>query len=163
MPTEALAQPISPEDCARALLEAVPPVMRVIRNEMRRQSKPELSVPQFRVLSYLNRQPGASLSAVADHIGLTRPAMSILVDGLVNRNLVARDTDPGDRRRLTLSLTRQGQSLYTAARGRTQARLAARLAALSPAERQALVATLEQLRGLFVPDGAEVAAPGGKG
>jgi DNA-binding MarR family transcriptional regulator len=115
-------------------------------------------VPQFRVLSFLNRQPGASLSAVADHIGLTRPAMSILVDGLVNRKLVDRETDPGDRRRLTLSLTRQGQSLYTAARQRTQARLAARLEALSPARRQALAATLEQLRELFVPDGAEVGA-----
>jgi DNA-binding MarR family transcriptional regulator len=156
MPTEPGSAQISPEDCAHALLDAVPPVMRVIRNEMRRQSKPELSVPQFRVLAYLNRVPGSSLSAVADHIGLTRPAMSILVDGLVNHKLVTRETDPGDRRRLTLSLTRAGQNLYTAARQRTQARLAARLAALSGAERQALAAALEQLRGLFVPEEAPI-------
>jgi len=154
MPTDVMLQPISPDDCARELLDAVPPVMRVIRNEMRRQSKPELSVPQFRVLSFLNRKPGESLSAVADHIGLTRPAMSILVDGLVNRKLVVRETDPGDRRRLTLSLTRQGASLYTAARQRTQERLSTRLEGLTPEERQTLAVTLHQLRGLFIAEEA---------
>ena len=156
MPTDALPQPTSPEDCARELLDAVPPVMRVIRNEMRRQSKPELSVPQFRVLSYVNRNPGASLSAVADHIGLTRPAMSILVDGLVNRKLVARETDPADRRRLTLNLTRQGQNRYASARQHTQAQLATRLAALSLVERETLAAALHQLRSLFVDEVAAV-------
>jgi DNA-binding MarR family transcriptional regulator len=148
----------SPDDCARELLEVVPPVMRVIRAEMRSQTAPELSVPQFRVLSYLNRNAGGSLSEVADHIGLTRPAMSVLVDGLVNRRLVTRETDPGDRRRLTLTLTRAGQSLYSAARQHTQARLAARLQTLSPDERAALVASLEQLRGLFRPEEAAVPA-----
>jgi DNA-binding MarR family transcriptional regulator len=146
-----LPQPASPDDCARQLLEVVPPVMRVIRAEMRSLAAPELSVPQFRVLSYLNWHAGASLSAVADHIGLTRPAMSVPVDGLVHRKLVTRQTDPDDRRRLTLTLTRQGENLYAAARQHTQARLAGRLAALSPTEREALAASLEQLRGLFIP------------
>src|SRR5258708_2116005 len=154
----------SPDDCARELLEVVPPVMRVIRTEMRSQTAPELSVPQFRVLSYLNRNAGGSLSEVADHIGLTRPAMSVLIDGLVTRTLVPRQTDPDDRRRLTLTLTRAGQNLYSAARQHTQARLAARLQTLSPAERGALVDSLEQLRGLFVPEeaGGE-SGPGGTG
>ena len=141
----------SPEDCARELLEVVPPVMRAIRAEMRSQTAPELSVPQVRVLSYLNRATGASLAQVAEHIGLTPPATSVLIDGLVNRQLVARQSDRADRRRLSLSLTRQGQSLYRTAQQHTQARLAARLAALPPSEREALVATLEALRSLFVP------------
>jgi DNA-binding MarR family transcriptional regulator len=149
MPTHS----VSPDDCARALLEVVPPVMRVIRAEMRSRSAPELSVPQFRVLAYLNWRAGASLSEVAENIGLTRPAMSLLVDGLVNRKLVKRETDTGDRRRLILELTPRGQSLYAAARQYTQARLAGRLAALSPAEREALAAALEQLRALFAPQG----------
>jgi DNA-binding MarR family transcriptional regulator len=144
--------PFSPDECAHELLEVVPPVMRVIRTEMRRQSTPDLSVPQFRVLSYLNRSAGGSLSEVADHIGLTRPAMSVLIDGLVNRKLVTRETDQDDRRRLMLTLTRAGQSLYNAAREHTQAALAARLQALDPAERQALIGSLEHLRGLFMPE-----------
>src|SRR5690349_21174241 len=106
MPTLSPTPPVSPDNCARALLEVVPPIMRVIRAEMRSQSAPELSVPQFRVLAYVNNHPGASLSEVADHIGLTRPAMSVLVDGLVNRRLMLRETDRSDRRRLTLALTR---------------------------------------------------------
>jgi DNA-binding MarR family transcriptional regulator len=150
--------PFSPDECARELLEVVPPVMRVIRAEMRRQSTPELSVPQFRVLAYLNRSAGGSLSEVADHIGLTRPAMSVLIDGLVNRKLVTRETDPDDRRRLTLTLTRAGQSLYSAAREHTQAALAARLQALPAEKRQALMGSLEELRELFTPEEAVPAA-----
>ena len=126
--------------------------MRVIRNQMRRQSAPELSVPQFRVLAYLNRRAGGSLSEVAEHIGLTRPAMSVLMNGLVNGKLVTRQTDPDDRRRLTLTLTRAGHSLYAAARQHSQAQLAAQLETLAPDERATLRATLEQLRRLFLPE-----------
>jgi len=146
-----LTHTISPDDCASALLDVVPPLMRVIRTQMRRQSAQELTVPQFRVLAYLSGHAGGSLSEVAEHIGLTRPAMSVLVDGLVGQKLVTRQTDPDDRRRLTLTLTRAGQSLYGAARQHSQAQLAARLETLTPEERAALLNTLEQLRRLFLP------------
>jgi DNA-binding MarR family transcriptional regulator len=104
------------------------------------------------VLAYLSSHAGGSLSEVAEHIGLTRPAMSVLVDGLVNQKLVTRQTAAADRRRLTLSLTRAGQALYAAARQHSQAQLAARLETLAPEERAALLTTLEQLRRLFVPN-----------
>ena len=147
-----LTRSITSDDCAHELLEVVPPLMRVIRSQMRRQSASELTVPQFRVLAYLSRRAGASLSEVAEHIGLTRPAMSVLIDGLVHRKLVTRQTDPADRRRLTLTLTRAGESLYAAARQHSQAQLAARLETLPLDERAALLETLGQLRRLFLPD-----------
>src|SRR5258708_37015420 len=96
----------SPDDCARELLEVVPPVMRVIRTEMRSKTAPELSVPQFRVLSYLNRNAGGSLSEGADHIGLTRPALPGLSDGLGTRQLAAPQPGADDRRRLTPTVAR---------------------------------------------------------
>ena len=142
---------ISSDQCARELLDVVPPLMRVIRSQMRRQSALELTVPQFRVLAYLSQHAGGSLSEVAEHIGLTRPAMSVLIEGLVNRKLVTRQTDPADRRRLTLTVTPAGHSLYAAARQHSQAQLAAQLETLAPGERAALLTTLEQLRRLFLP------------
>jgi len=72
---------ISLDECARQVLETVPLVMRTVRAEMRRRRTADLSVPQFRTLNFLNRQAGASLSQVAEHIGLTLPSMSLLVEG----------------------------------------------------------------------------------
>ena len=90
---------------AAELIEVVPSITRAIREQMRQHRTAELSVTQFRVLGYINRHAGASLSDVADHIGLTLPSMSKLVDLLVERKFVVRETDERDRRRMTLALT----------------------------------------------------------
>src|SRR5512136_2172583 len=100
----------SPDACAQEILEVVPAVMRAIRAEMRRHRMADLSVPQFRTLAFVDRNVDASLSDVAEHIGLTLPSMSKIVDGLVSRKLVTRQTHPTDRRRMTLTLTTRGQT-----------------------------------------------------
>src|SRR6266536_982420 len=96
-------------ECAGELLEVVPLIMRYIRIEMRRSRGSDLTVPQFRTLAFLTTNEGASLSSLADHIGLTLPSASKLVDGLVERKLVQRKTCPDDRRRMTLLLTGSGR------------------------------------------------------
>jgi MarR family transcriptional regulator for hemolysin len=111
-------------------------------------------VPHFRTLAYLHRHPGASLSDVAAHIGLTLPSISKMVDRLVARDLVTRRSGPQDRRRICLELTPQGESTYQAAASATRARLAERLAALSPGERAAVVQAMRTIRAVF---GAEQA------
>ncbi len=133
-------------------METVPLIMRVIRAEMRRYASPELSVPQFRTLALLGRQPGASLSAAAEHIGLTLPAMSHLVDGLVTRGLVARRASAADRRRVRLTLTPAGRNVLGAARRSTQAGLASLLASLSPAERETVVRAMHLVRRAMAPE-----------
>ena len=69
----------SPAECARHVMETVPTLMRAIRKEMRSYREAGLSVPQFRLLIYLNRNEGVSLSDVAGHLGLSLPAMSRMV------------------------------------------------------------------------------------
>jgi DNA-binding MarR family transcriptional regulator len=106
---------VTPDTCARTVMETVPLVMRFIRMVMRRQSAPLLSVPQFRALAFLHRNPGACLFAVADHLGVSRPTASTIIDRLVRRGLVARSVDPRERRRVILKLTRAGaRHLYQA-------------------------------------------------
>jgi DNA-binding MarR family transcriptional regulator len=143
---------ISLDECARQVLETVPLVMRTVRAEMRRHRAADLSVPQFRTLTFLSRQAGASLSQVAEHIGLTLPSMSSLVEGLVERKLILRNPHSVDRRRVTLTLTAQGQSVLEAAHGATQAALAEKLAALSAQDRTIVVQAMQALRPLFEPD-----------
>src|SRR6476620_5341442 len=92
-------------DCAARILDVVPAVMRSIRTQMRRQTSSELSVVQFRSLARASGTGGASVSEIAEHIGLTMPSASKLVDGLVRRGYLLRRSDPADRRRTLLAAT----------------------------------------------------------
>jgi MarR family transcriptional regulator for hemolysin len=123
--------------------------MRTLRVEMRSHRTPDLTVPQFRTLRFINRSPGVSLSDAAEHIGLTLPSMSKIVDGLVTRQLVIRQPHPEDRRRLTLSLTPSGRAMLQAALEATQACLAEALQRLSDAQRAAVIDAMRTLRPLF--------------
>jgi DNA-binding MarR family transcriptional regulator len=142
----------SPDECARHILEAIPMVMRAIRNEMRSYRGSDLSVPKFRVLIFLNRHEGASLSDIAEHMGLTLPSMSKMIDGLVARNMVIRQMDPGDRRRVTLAPTALGRTAMQSAYEATAARLAERLAALPASERRTILKAMQILESIFVSD-----------
>src|SRR5215213_381338 len=128
-------QAVSDEACAREMLDAVPLVMRVIRAHMCRH-RSGLSVPQFRTLCYLSGAAGSSLSAVADFVGLSLPAMSRLVDGLVEIGLLDRRGDDDDRRHVKLSVTRAGEAAVREARQLAQAHLAEVVSAL-PAKKRA--------------------------
>ncbi len=144
-------EPVSSKGCAAEVLDTVPFIMQFIRVEMRRSRGPEISVPQFRVLTFLNRTEGSSLSAVADRVGLSLPAMSRLIDGLVGRDLVRREEAAEDRRRVTLRLTVRGKDLVRAARTGAQARLADVLADLPPSQRAEVALAMQRLRPVFLP------------
>jgi MarR family transcriptional regulator for hemolysin len=131
------------------MLDTVPLIMRTIRSEMRSHRTPDLTVPQFRALMFLRRHAGASLSEAAEHMGLTPPSMSRIVDGLVVRQLVVRQTPPEDRRRVSLALTGSGQEMLQLARKATQACLAEALMTLSEAQRASIIEAMQMLHPLF--------------
>ncbi len=135
--------------CASEVLEVIPLAMREIRAELRKHGSKELSVPQFRTLNFLSRHRGASLSEVAEHIGLSLPSMSTLVDGLVLRNFAKRRHDTEDRRRMTLELTDRGEATLRAAHEGTEAYLAELLGRLSPQEKNTVVNAMRILRAIL--------------
>lgn len=141
--------PESPGRCATEILEAVPTIMRFIRAHMRRHGGADLSVPQFRTLVLLSRSQGASLSAVAEHLGLSLPATSRLIGGLVKRNYVVRRIPAGNRRLVALSLSARGRSTVLAARRATENKLAEVVSCLSAGERAAIRRALRTLREKF--------------
>ncbi len=112
------------EACARRVLEVVPQVMTVLRREMRRGAQWDLSVPQFRVLAFLGRAPGASLSEVADFAGVAPATTSATVERLVRRGLVIRASDPLERRRVQLELSKEGRALLERVRAHIRTRIA---------------------------------------
>jgi DNA-binding MarR family transcriptional regulator len=141
---------ITPEAIAREVLDVIPLMMRVIRTEMRSQRSAGLTVPQFRVLLFLSRNPGSSLLAAAEYLGLTSPTVSSMVDGLVHDHLVKREDAVRDRREVLLTLTVQGESILEKARNGTQARLAKILSLLSPQERDGVFQALKCLQPVFL-------------
>ena len=141
----------TPKACASHVLDTVPPVMQFIRTEMRGHRDLGISVPQFRVLTFLERRPGGSLSDAAERVGLSLPAMSRLVEGLVERQLITREESPADRRRVSLRITNAGQDLVRTAREGALARLADVLGTLSVRERSQIIESMEILRPMFLP------------
>ena len=150
-----LAAAITPERCAREVMEAVPFVMRFMRTEMRSRRAPSLSVPHFRVLTFLSHTPGAPLSGVAGHLGVSRSTASAIVDRLVRRKLVSRTTHPQERRCVVLALTPAGARHHQQAREAACAHMANVLAGLSPADLLRVTEGLRVLGSAF----EELAAP----
>jgi DNA-binding MarR family transcriptional regulator len=140
----------SSKETARQVLEVVPLIMRTVRAEMRDRRTHDLSVPQFRTLGFVERHPGTSLSELAEHIGLTLPSMSKLVDGLVERKLVTRQGHADDRRRITLALTARGCALLQSAHAATLASMAGRFGGLDEDERGTVVRAMQILHPLFI-------------
>ena len=136
-------------DCAAEILEAVPAAIRFIRAQMRRHRGSDLSVPQFRTLAFIHSHPGVSLSVLSDWLGLSLPATSRLVGGLVRRKFVSRRTPAGNRRVVALSISARGNRTVSAARRATVMRLAAVVAPLSEEERGAVRGALFALRRQF--------------
>ncbi len=137
-------------DNAQQIVDVVPLVMQIIRNRLRKRRPADINVPQFRALLYLNRNHGASLSGLADHIGLTPPAMSKLIDGLVVRKLVRRGACRGNRRRISLSLTSQGRDELNAAYACIQKCLIGKMSCLSEEDLNTIFRAMQVLQSLFV-------------
>jgi MarR family transcriptional regulator for hemolysin len=130
--------------CATRLLEVVPALMREIRSEMRRSAPSALSVPSFRALIFAHTCPGASITELAEHLGVTLPTASVAVDKLAARGLLLTARSAGQRRR-SLHLSAEGEQLVRHARQHTVRALAARLHRLPAAQLGALAQGLAEL------------------
>ncbi|MFD8340477.1 MarR family winged helix-turn-helix transcriptional regulator [Streptomyces solisilvae] len=70
------------------------------------------TVEQWWVLSLLSDGAGRTMSEVADYLLLPAPTVTKLVDRLVDNNIVYRQIDLADRRRVRIRLTSRGRSLH---------------------------------------------------
>src|SRR5271169_2944547 len=76
----ALAGLITPELCASTVVDAVPLVNRFMRSQVSKHLKSAASMAQVRTLAYLTRNPGASLSELADHLCVTKATASATIE-----------------------------------------------------------------------------------
>jgi DNA-binding MarR family transcriptional regulator len=71
-----------------------------------------ITFSQCYALIEIGRAQTLSLCKLAEVLGLDNSTMSRTVNNLVNGGLAVRDTDPQDRRCLTIRLTDTGQKLF---------------------------------------------------
>ena len=131
---------------AEAVLEITLLVTRLVTPEVRRLRPMRLSLSHTRALGFLDANPDADLSALADYVGLALPSTSTLIDGLTRRGLVVRRAAPNDRRRLRLRLTGSGKGALGTALAAARRVLDARFAGLSPSDRALVGRALVRLR-----------------
>ena len=88
---------------------AVRAVARLGRVFEKRLADEGMTLPQFRVLSFLSEGEWAA-SKVADWLAVSRPSLTSLVDGLVDQGWVERKESPTDRRSVLHHLTPAGRT-----------------------------------------------------
>jgi len=65
----------------------------------------DISIPEWRILAVLGGFPGLVASEIVERTAMDKVTVSRAVKSLVEKDLVRRVTDPGDRRRMALHIT----------------------------------------------------------
>ena len=71
-----------------------------------------LSRSQVGVLFHLHRDGSMGVSDLGDHLGVTKAAVSQMLDRLVERGMIRRSENPDDRRVKQIALTVKGMQIF---------------------------------------------------
>jgi DNA-binding MarR family transcriptional regulator len=118
---------------AEELLVVMPLMSTLIAVKLRQEIDAEITLIQFRALTQLQEQ-SITLTELAEQRGVTRQAVSLQVQGLVERGWVQRIPDLNDRRQAMLEVTDEGLIQLQKARQSLTEYMAGLLEALTPDE-----------------------------
>ena len=104
-----------------------------------------LSHAQMSMLYLLFYHKSSSPKQIAEFLGITKSAVTQLLDPLVDEGLVKRQPDPKDRRYVQLSLTTDGRAVLKKMATHKFAGLRSRLESLSTAELDSLSSLCRKL------------------
>ncbi len=104
-----------------------------------------LGLPHYAVLAALYDFGPLAAHELATRLRTDRSHISTYVETLAQRDWVARDQDPTDRRRSTLSLTGAGHALFTTLKDAALASQHTIMSGLTSNERHTLLALLTQV------------------
>jgi long-chain acyl-CoA synthetase len=102
----------------------------------------DLTLPQYRVLGIL-MEGSAAASGLADRLAVRPSSVTAIIDGLVARGLVDRRHEVGDRRRIALRLTEEGERIVAEADHTVDAYLTSIATQLPDADETMVLRSLE--------------------
>ncbi|MFI9201205.1 MarR family winged helix-turn-helix transcriptional regulator [Streptomyces sp. NPDC053048] len=144
MPKRARPLPQGPDDVA-AVTRAVLTASRVLVAVSARSLaavEDRVTLPQFRLLVVLSTHGPVKLVKLADLLGVNPSTAMRMVDRLHTAGLISRERDPGNRRETVTRLTPEGLRIVDEVTGRRREEVAAIVARMAPAQRDALVEAL---------------------
>lgn len=134
------------DDVAAALRVSIGLFARRLRHT---QAEGELTLPESSALARLDRDGPATASALAKTEQISRQSMAETLAALEARGLIERRPDPGDGRRIVLSVSEAGRRVLRDRRHAKTERLARALAAgFTQAEREQLTAAAKLIERL---------------
>ena len=96
----------------QSLVVSLESVLRALRSRIPEEwFRLELTMPQVRALFALLREGESRMGTLASQLGISLSSATGLVDRLVEKQLVERWVDPGDRRSVIVRLAAEGQDL----------------------------------------------------
>jgi DNA-binding MarR family transcriptional regulator len=130
----------------RYVLDAFRRIVQMLRTGSRDvERRIGLSGAQLFALQQLAASPGASINELATRTFTHQSSVSVVVQHLVDRGLVAKVKGDDDRRRVELKVTAAGKALLRRAPEPVQGRLIAAIEALDAKRRRALAEMLGEV------------------
>ncbi len=142
-------RPDMEEELGALVLQVAHRIMRMVRGEHARRGV-ILTMQQGGAMMFISHHSGCSLSELANTIGMTISAASKLVDGLVEKGFIHRETDSEDRRKIILSLTEAGQADKDSVDRMAESVVSTRLDSLSHDDRVLIGKAMKLLGSVFV-------------
>jgi DNA-binding MarR family transcriptional regulator len=127
--------------------ETVPPLWNFVRSHIRATATAEFDIPveQFHILRHVRRGI-CSISELATAKNISRPAVSQVVDTLVNKGLLTRVQSTQDRRYVELALTKAGNNLLDTIFKETRSWMKERMRTLTASELEIIAKAMEAMK-----------------
>jgi DNA-binding MarR family transcriptional regulator len=103
----------------------------------------KVTLPQYRALVVLASRGAQNAGALAEVLGVHSSTLTRLCDRLVHKGLITRRESPSNRREVLLRLTPRGRRLVKSVTDRRRAEIAAIVARVPKAQREAMVVALQ--------------------
>jgi DNA-binding MarR family transcriptional regulator len=116
-----------------------------LARRLRREAEPGITQSQLSGLATIERHGPMTIGELSGAEQVQPPTMTRIVAALVDDGLVARETDPDDRRMAWLRVTPEGVKLLQRSRKRKEAFLATQMRSLEPRQ----LAVLHEATGIL--------------
>lgn len=108
-----------------------------------------LTVPQLAVLKQVRDDIASPIGVIAREVSLSQATVTTIVDRLEHRELVRRERDQRDRRKVIIQLTPQGRGVLEKSPPILQEQFIERFNQLESWEQTQMLATLQRIAGMM--------------
>ncbi len=141
---------LSLSEFADKMNEVMPVIMKEFaRRQVNELYKGKITLPQFLILEFLDRQGESKMTALANFMGVTTAAMTGVVERLVRDSYATRENTPQDRRIIKVRLTAKGSGLVDKINGQRHKMVVNTFGKISGHDRQEYLRILMQIKDIL--------------